>query len=255
MILKKIKEFRKIYKLGERYLNDSFHIEGKNALSEEIKKKPLRFEIINFLLASFRNRSTKYLEIGVRDPNDNYNKVISDFKYSLDSGIEFKSNPVDFKMNSDEFFDHIENGKILNRDIKFDVIFIDGLHLANQVEKDIKNSLKFLNDDGFIVLHDCNPPTEFNTIESHGYKLSPALGYWNGTTWKAFFKYSQKEEVHTCCIDTDWGIGIISKKMSFGNTKIVDNPFFEYKVLDKNRKDSLNLISYQEFKDIFKTLS
>ena len=38
--------------------------------------------------------------------------------------------------------------------MKFDLIYIDGNHLKNYVKRDIKNSLKFLNKDGLIVLDD-----------------------------------------------------------------------------------------------------
>ena len=70
----------------------------------------------------------------------------------------------------------MENNELedLSRDVKFDLIFIDGLHLANQVQKDIENSLKFIKDEGFIVLHDCNPPSEYHQREDYSYVNSPA---------------------------------------------------------------------------------
>ena len=43
------------------------------------------------------------------------------------------------KKTSDEFFE--SNKK------NFDIIFIDGLHEYDQVKRDIKNSIKFLNKD------------------------------------------------------------------------------------------------------------
>ena len=51
-------------------------------------------------------------------------------------------------------------GKLLNSETKFDVIFIDGLHLAEQVERDIENSLDFIKEDGYF--YDCNPPSEWH---------------------------------------------------------------------------------------------
>src|SRR5690606_17824114 len=81
-----------------------------------------------------------------------------------------------------------------------------------QVDEDIKNSLLYLKDDGFIVLHDCNPPSEFHQRESYEFYNSPAGGFWNGTTWKAFYKYRHQENLYSICFDTDWGVGVISKK-------------------------------------------
>lgn len=236
------------FKIGHIYLNDSFNKSTQIKSNKEKSKNPSRTEVINFLLGFIGNDKTNYLEIGVRNPNDNFNKIISKIKYSVDPGVEFKSNPVDFKLTSDDFFKQLREGKILDRQIKFDVIFIDGLHLADQVERDILNSLDFITDDGFIILHDCNPPTEFHSRESYNYFLSPATYDWNGTTWKAFFKYRQENQYYSCCVDTDWGIGIISKKVNIGKSSSIKNPFYEFNILDDNRKESLNLISFEELK-------
>jgi hypothetical protein len=209
---------------------------------KETEKVVLRSEVINVLLESL-NRECTYLEIGVRNPSDNYDKIISADKYSVDPGIEFKKNPVDFKFASDVFFEKLRKGEVLNTNIKFDVIFIDGLHLANQVNRDIENALEFIKEDGFIVLHDCNPPTEWHAREEHNYRLTPAGSNWNGTTWKAFYHWRKNKSLFSCCVDTDWGVGIISKTKRIGKHAEDSNTFFDFKVLEQNRKESLNLIS------------
>lgn len=240
--------FLKKYKWGKRMFKSPFHKDAliKDAL--EIKKTPLRTEIINYLLQSLKIQETTYLEIGVRIPEDNFDLINATKKYSVDPGVEFKKNPVDFKVTSDAFFKQVSEGKILDKNIKFDVIFIDGLHLAEQVERDIANSLRYLSHDGFIVLHDCNPPTELHARESYDCKISPVMESWNGTTWKAFYKYRKNPSVFSCCIDTDWGVGIISKVVNLGTTSMVENPYFEFQVLEANRKESMNLISFEELK-------
>jgi len=151
-------------------------------------------------------------------------------------------------MTSDLFFEELRQGLILDKDVKFDVIFIDGLHLADQVDKDIINALDFIKDDGFIVLHDCNPPTEWHARETFNYHFSPAGGYWNGTTWKAFMKWRFNADIHSCCIDSDSGVGILSKNQLIGNSIVSKNLFFE---LANNRKEHLNLISFVDLKKIF----
>ena len=40
---------------------------------------------------------------------------------------------------------------------RYDLVFVDGLHIADQVERDIVNSLAALAPGGMVVLHDCNP--------------------------------------------------------------------------------------------------
>lgn len=233
------------YRFGEKVLRDKYFVNGtiKNKVQKESVVK--RTDIINYLLNFFEKPI--YLEIGVRNPDHNFNLINCETKYSVDPGVEFGSNPVDFKMTSDIFFHQLKNNHILSNSIKFDVIFIDGLHLADQVERDISNSLKHLSNNGFIVLHDCNPPTEFHASETYEYMLSPSQGAWNGTTWKAFAKYRKDVNVNSCCIDTDWGIGVISKGVKLANVSKVDNPYFEYFILSENRKEVLGLVDFETF--------
>lgn len=236
--------------LGRTIKGDTFHKDSILLNQHEIAKTPLRSDVINFLIKHL-SRDVTYLEIGVRNPSLNFDLINAKHKYSVDPGLEFKENPVDFKVTSDEFFKGLEKGLYLTKDIKFDVIFIDGLHLAEQVDRDIENALNYLNNDGFIVLHDCNPPTEWNAREEHQYRLSPAGNNWNGTTWKAFFKWRKKLKNTTICVDTDWGVGIISKVKQFEQTDFPNNSFYEYKVFDQTRKGSLNLVTFEEFKRMF----
>ncbi|WP_100612251.1 class I SAM-dependent methyltransferase [Confluentibacter lentus] len=70
-------------------------------------------------------------------------------------------------MTSDEFFQKLSANDILSNSIKFNVIFIDGLHLAQQADRDIKNAIKYIKNDGFIVVHDCNPPSEWHARGCH----------------------------------------------------------------------------------------
>ncbi len=236
---------------GMKFLNNPHYLEIQDKNNLETSKAPSRTEIINFLLSLYKHKTT-YLEIGVRNPADNYNHILADTKYSVDPGVEFKENPADFKMTSDEFFEKLSKNEILSADLKFDVIFIDGLHLADQVDRDISNALRHITDDGYIVLHDCNPPSEWHARESFRYDYTPARGLWNGTTWKAFLKWRFEPSIHSCCIDSDWGVGILSKKNQIGVSIENENPFFEYHVLQSNRKKYLNLMDFVTFKTMVK---
>lgn len=232
---------------GWKLLNSPIYKTGKQLSKEELKKSPSRTEIINYLL-SLKEGETTYAEIGVRNPADNFNHIQATRKYSIDPGVEFKQNPVDFQMTSDAFFAELKLGKILANEKGFDVIFIDGLHLADQVDRDIINALEFINEDGFVVLHDCNPPTEWHARETYDFYSTPAGGYWNGTTWKSFLKWRFSSAVYSCCVDTDWGVGILSKKHPIGQRIPQANLFFEYNDLAKNRVEYLNLIDFDSLK-------
>jgi len=238
----------KAYHLGVAMINNDNYINSKK-INKIQSNNTSRTEVINFIINNMFN-DCLYLEIGVRNPDDNFNLIASNKKISVDPGIEYKSNPVDFKMTSDVFFKSIEDGKILTKDVMFDVIFIDGLHLAEQVERDINNALNFLSPNGFIILHDCNPPTEFHASENYSFKLSPSQGYWNGTTWKAFAKARKRNDIYSCCVNTDWGLGIISKSIKLKDPSKNNNNFYEYNVLDNNRSEVLGLIEVNEFKEL-----
>ena len=240
-----------MYTLGKKFTIDPVHLKVDRLSINEINKTPYRYDIINFLIENF-NRETNYLEIGVRNPVFNFDKIKATYKYSVDPCIEIKGVDIDFELTSDSFFEKLRDGKILSNNIKFDVIFIDGLHLAEQVIKDILNSIDFLSDDGFIVMHDCNPPSEYHASENYEYRMSPSKDYWNGTTWKAFVEFRKRSDYYSCCIDSDWGVGVISKNINFGRKNVVENPFFEFNIFDKTRIESLNLLPFDGFKKFIK---
>ena len=251
-IINSINTSKNIYKLGKRIYNDPFFLNAREKSTIESNSKYKRTDVINKIL-SLRKNTTYYLEIGVRNPEDNFNLIKSTYKYSVDPGLEAEVNKADFKYTSDDFFKKLLEGKILSPNIKFDAVFIDGLHLADQVEKDIDNALKFIKEDGFIILHDVNPPTEWHARESYIFYNSPAGGNWNGTVWKSFLNKRFDKKLNCCCIDTDYGVGIISKNHKIGRSIDSTNYFFEYKDFDKNRKNYLNLISFDDFFSLIET--
>jgi hypothetical protein len=244
--------FKKIYqyyKLGKLISKDYAHVNGKKISLEERSKFGKRTNIINHLLQL--NKAENYLEIGIRNPSDNFDLIKCKNKYSVDPGLEIDFNPAIYPFESDVFFRKLFNNELdISSEIKFDVIFIDGLHLANQASRDILNSIKCLNDDGFIVMHDCNPPNEYFAREDYAYANGPSSSFWNGTTWKAFYNARHFNDIYSGCVDCDWGVGILSKNMLGGLLNRIDNienQFYEFNIFESNRSRHLNLFSYDEF--------
>ena len=95
-LLLKVKQI-KYYVKGKNFLNDPHYLDIQRKNNLEYSKSPSRTEVINFLL-SLKQNDTCYLEIGVRNPQHNFNHIKANKKYSVDPGVEFKSNPVDFKI-------------------------------------------------------------------------------------------------------------------------------------------------------------
>lgn len=206
-----------------------------------------RIDIINFLSNKFGAKN--YLEIGVRNPWECFDHIICENKDSVDPGFENEENNVKYKYTSDEFFRLLEIGGLdKEKDFKWDLIFIDGLHTSYQVEIDIRNSLKHLSENGTIVLHDCNPPTEYHARADYHDWSTTAGGLWNGTVWKAVYKLRCfTPDVDVCVVDKDWGCGVVRR----GSQELCafDNPYFDYDVFRNNRARHLNLISSDELSE------
>lgn len=206
-----------------------------------------RYDIINNLIQKYDYKT--YLEIGVRNPDECFNLINCKTKHSVDPGYENDENQVDYPYTSDNFFRLLENKELnLSTTHKWDIIFIDGLHISNQVEKDIFNSLNHLSENGVIVLHDCNPPNLWMARED--YIIDGIAHGWNGTVWKSIYKLrATRPDLFVCTVDTDYGIGIVKR----GKQECCDfnNSFYEYKEFEKNKKEHLNLISIEEFNNIF----
>lgn len=207
-----------------------------------------RYDIINKIIQD--NGFTNYLEIGVCDPNACFNVIKCANKDSVDPGIEFSANPVKYPYTSDLFFQKLENSELdRSADFKWDVIFIDGLHLSYQVLTDVRNSLRHLSPNGYIILHDCNPPNIFFARED--YEINGERHPWNGTVWKALYNLRTDNSLDVCTVDTDWGCGVVRFADPKYPRPVVEfnNPFYEYNIMAENRKHNLGLIQIYQLQD------
>tara|TARA_Y100000361_G_C11067348_1_gene293725 strand:- start:9 stop:632 length:624 start_codon:yes stop_codon:yes gene_type:complete len=200
-----------------------------------------RYDLLNHLIDTYG--FINYLEIGVW-AGECIKNVKAEHKDGVDPGIEGNidkhlPDECNYRISSDRFFELLEG-----EDIKYDLIFIDGLHYSQQVKKDIENSLKHLQPHGMIMLHDCNP----QTYES---QVVPRMSStWHGDVWKAYVEFKHTHpQFKTYVVDTDCGCGIIVNNED--HSKSSWDFDYDYKNLEKNRIELLNLISVDEFKEIF----
>lgn len=211
-----------------------------------------RHDIINLLIRS--KNYTRYLEIGVDNPANNFDKINIPVSKS---GLRWSDTPRDglrkegvdpagrctHKMTSDAFF---EENYLKTPPVTWDIIFIDGLHTGEQVMKDIHNSLMYLSPGGTIVVHDCNPPTEWHTRPYEQFKFDRSP--WNGTTYKGFVTYKQHNPLlEMFTVQTDWGCGIIRHPHPFEPT-LPSEITVTWEDFRDNREKYLNLITPEEFK-------
>jgi hypothetical protein len=231
-----------------------------------------RYDLIQQAINAIKKKKIKvnYLEIGVQTGLCFF-KIKADNKIAVDPNFIIKItkkikayaknfsnfNNTYFELTSDDFFE--QQATYLNKIGGLDVVFIDGLHLYEQVVIDFENSLKYLNNGGIFLLHDCNPPTETASIRG----MSPAevrdtnpqnwTGEWNGDVWKAIMHIrSERDDVQVMVFDCDYGIGMVrkgtpDKTFSFTKEQIIN---LTYQELDKNREEYLNLKTPETFLSI-----
>ena len=193
-------------------------------------KYPGRFEIIQKIID--KKKYENYLEIGC-DKDSNFSKIKAKNKIGVDplSG-------GNLKMTSNDFFK--------NNEIFFDCIFIDGLHIYEQVRKDILNSIKFLNPNGIIILHDCMPLKIWNQIVPKMY------GHWNGDVWKAIVEARTMKDIDTYTCKADHGLGMIFKRKNKNLLTLVITNFKKLKFKDYfiNHKNFMNIIEADDIDKI-----
>lgn len=223
------------------YIQDIFKVGSLNkkyTIEKYCNDATKRYDLINFLINEYDFKD--YLEIGVNDGScirkiNIENKDGVDPSPNSEIGFGDPVPEINYQVTSDYFFDNYAYKK-------YDIIFIDGLHHSDQVDKDIQNSLRYLNDGGFILLHDCNPP-------EYEVQLVPRqTGIWNGDVWKSIVKLRCTDpSLEINVVDTDWGVGVIRRGNSEIYTKNNLNECLEWDYLDLNRDELLNIISVDEF--------
>lgn len=85
--------------------------------------------------------------------------------------------PQLYRMTSDDFFETVNVPQAMAQPC-FNVAFIDGLHLFDQVLLDFINLEKFAGSDSVIFIHDCLP------INAHVATRNRNTAFWTGDVWK-----------------------------------------------------------------------
>lgn len=180
-------------------------------------------DLIN--LIAIKIKAKTYLEIGVYNPDHNFNLIAIQSKVSVDPD---NNAGAMIKMTSDDYFKTFPEKK-------YDLIFIDGLHHADQVKRDIENSFNCLTENGVIVLHDCNPPTEKTTCVPRGEQRE-----WCGDVYRTICQIESEKFT----VDFDYGCCVIRDKVAFSDAVITWEQF------NANRKELLNLITVEEAQEL-----
>lgn len=222
-----------------------------------------RISIVQHLLDSIPGAET-YVEIGIArgkcflsirakrklgiDPIENstvYRKFMLLRTLKMSSGWLHARH---YRMTSDDFFDKHATGLFEKRGI--DVALVDGLHTYPQSLKDVQNALKYLKEDGAIVMHDCSPPHEAAAYPASSLEEAMSLNLpgwdsvWNGDVWKTIVNLrSTTRDLNIFVLDCDWGIGVITRGKSDGTLEYTPEQIdaLSFQDLQQDRQGLINL--------------
>jgi hypothetical protein len=208
-----------------------------------------RIDILNALIRRYNYKT--FCEIGVQ-AGDCFRGIQCETKIGVDPD---PASAATFHITSDAFFDTVmsynihdgqfvkdQKGTIVPK--KFDIYWIDGDHTHPQVERDILNALKYLNEGGVVCAHDMEP----NSKHCQQVPLTDQ-GEWCGDCWRSLLKIRlEHEDLEISTVSTDWGCALIRKgnqpKLKMG--KAFEDVTYEDFVIHK--REWLNLISVSEFR-------
>lgn len=236
-----------------------------------------RYDMIQACINVVKKRKSKvnYLEIGVQTGYCFF-KIKADKKLAVDPDFIIKlKNKVKayiknfsnfnnefFELTSDDFF--AQNADYIKEIGGLDVVFIDGLHLYEQVVKDIENSLTYLNKGGVILVHDCNPLNENAAVRAYTSAEVAAMnlpGYdyiWNGDVYKAIVELrATRKDIDVLVINSDHGVGIITQAATDSPLTLTETQLanLSYADLDKNRESYLNLKQPGDFPTVISKIA
>jgi len=216
---------KKKYQIANIY-NSIFKERFKKKLNFDWSRYQKRYDIINNIIE--KKKYSSYLEIGCFK-DETFNEININKKVGVD--------PVsggNIRLTSDNFFKINKN--------TFDIIFIDGLHIFEQVRADIKNSLMTLNKGGIILLHDCLPQRARDQFVPRSHE------HWNGDVWKAIVECRTNKDIDTYTCIADQGIGAIFKQSNKNTLNLNKKKFKKMKFKDYyyNYKEYMNLIEVKD---------
>ena len=191
-------------------------------------------DILNRLAAVYGLE--RYLEIGVRNPASNFDKIECRERTGVDRRFDYLPLPYDsprmwelFHMTSDEFFTRYDGRR-------FGLVFVDGNHRESFVRRDVNHALWAIGGvpEGRVVMHDCNPPDARHT--------HPSLC---GTAYRVFLECRANPNYECYCLDCDYGVGVIKRTAQPSPLELPT--VYGYADFAANRAEWLNLIDPEDW--------
>ena len=198
-----------------------------------------RNDVINLIFDKYNFQS--YLHIGA--PSD---EILYEIKAPIKQGVTSiltQYNETFFDSGSNDFFASCPLEQ------KYDVIYIEGIYVFEQVYSDIQNAKARLSESGFIIIGGINPPTESCTVPLQHY----TSGAWLGQAYKAYIRSKYEEpDWAGFALDLDFGYGILTPQHILENRRFVLGSALSWAKFEEFRKELLQLITVEEYVDLLK---
>ena len=201
---------------------------------------------LNMLLEAMKSQQPRYLEIGIASGATllavEANEVLGvDPRPSLEMSL-LPDHVRVIQTSSDEFFrDHAEG-------LKFDLVYLDGLHEWKQTLRDFQNSLKLLNPGGIILIDDVHPtdrwsadPDPEKILEARSAGLVEH-GRWYGDVYKTVMAIAETPRSFGLAT-VGRGPGAHAQTIVWATNHTLNEATFSLSQVDINRLDS---ITYEE---------
>jgi len=187
-----------------------------------------RWDLLNRLIQARGYRS--YLEIGC-DRDATFRRISVREKVGVDP-----ARGGTWRGTSDEFF--ARNAR------RFDLIFVDGDHHAEQAWRDVCHALEAREPGGCVVCHDALPRSERQTRGKGDWR-----GNWTGEVWKAIAGLRALPTIDTAVGDFDFGCAVILDRPN-GAPPASTVPWRELSWDDyrARRDDLLRVMSWEDLK-------
>jgi hypothetical protein len=93
---------------------------------------------------------------------------------------------------------------------QFDLVFIDGLHEAVQVLRDVRNALALLAPGGLVLVHDSHPRHRASQLSLDDPEVN--VGVWTGDVWRAIVLLKLEEDLELVTGDFDMGVAVLRRR-------------------------------------------
>ncbi len=155
-----------------------------------------------------------YLEIGV-NKGMTFNALTAKTKVAVDPKFLFDTKAVSQEVPGTSFHETTSDdyfGNIATRDTAFDVIYLDGLHTAEQTIRDLINAISFLKPNGVIIIDDVFPSSYVASLPNRRetrlirQASGDTAGAWMGDVYRlVFFVETFCQQFSYCTVNNNHG--------------------------------------------------